>query len=71
MDAWTRLYVWFDDESNRTLLMFALAFGLGLASVVMFFLGDDGSPSRLQLVLVIASMVVIFAMMLRSAAFDA
>lgn len=63
------VYVWLDDEGHRTVLLFALAAALGLASVIYFFLAGGGSPTRLQLVLILAAGGVLFYVSLRSTAF--
>lgn len=63
------VYVWLGDEGHRTVLLFALAAALGLASIGYFFLAGEGSPTRLQLVLILAAGAVLFYISLRSTAF--
>lgn len=60
------MYVWLTDEGTRVILLFVLAAALGLASLLFFFASDSGSPSRTELVLILAAMVVVFYMSLRS-----
>jgi len=63
------MYVWLTDERNRTLLLFALAAGLGLTSLVFFFAGRSDSPTRAEFSLILAAMVVVFYMTLRTNVF--
>jgi len=60
------MYVWLTDEGNRTILLFALAAGLGLSSLLFFIAGSSGSPTRTEFVLLVAAMVVVFYMSLRT-----
>lgn len=60
------MYVWLTDEGNRTLLLFLLAAGLGLSSLLLFFAGTTDSPTRNEFVLLVAAMVVVFYMSLRT-----
>lgn len=60
------VYVWLTDETNRPILLFALAAGLGLASLTFFFAGNSGSPTRTEFVLLVAAMGVVFYMTLRT-----
>lgn len=60
------MYVWLSDEGNRIILLFVLASGLGLVSLLFFFATDAGSPTRLQFGLIVAAMVVVFYLSLRS-----
>jgi hypothetical protein len=68
-DPMQTVYVWLDDEGHRTVLLFALAAALGLASVIYFVVTGEGSPTRLQLVLILAAGAVLFYVSLRSTAF--
>ncbi|WP_128478052.1 hypothetical protein [Halorussus pelagicus] len=63
------VYVWLTDERNRTMLLFALAAGLGLTSLAFFFLGSSNSPTRTEFSLLVAAMVVVFYMTLRTNVF--
>lgn len=60
------ILVWLTDEGAKTLLLFALAVGLGLASLAFFFDGTSGSPTRTEFSLLVAAMVVVFYMTLRT-----
>ncbi|WP_276300712.1 hypothetical protein [Halorussus lipolyticus] len=60
------MYVWLTDEGNRTILLFALASGLGLSSLLFFITGASDSPTRTQFVLLVSAMVVVFYMSLRT-----
>lgn len=68
-DPMEAVYVWLDDEGHRTVLLFATAALLGLASVVFFFVTDASSPTRLQLALIFAAASVLFYVSLRSTAY--
>lgn len=57
------------DEGNRTILLFVLAMGLGLASLGLFFVGSSNSPTRTEFGLVTAAMVVVFDTPLRTDAY--
>ncbi|UPV73586.1 hypothetical protein M0R89_13685 [Halorussus limi] len=60
------VYIWLTDERNRTMLLFALAAGLGLTSLLFFFAGSSNSPSRAEFALIVAAMVVVFYTTLRT-----
>ena len=60
------MYVWLTDEANRTLFLFALASGLGVVSLLLFFASDAGSPTRTEFALLVAAMAVVFYMTLRT-----
>lgn len=60
------MFVWLADEGNRTILLFVLAMGLGLASLGLFFVGSSNSPTRTEFGLITAAMVVVFYMLLRT-----
>lgn len=61
-------YHWLADEGNQTVLLFGLAVALGVTSLVFFFVGDGSSPSRLEFVLIVAAVAVVFYISLRSGA---
>lgn len=63
------MYIWLTEDGTQTILLFVLASGLGLASILFFFAGSANSPSRLQFVLILAAMVVVFYMSLRSTSY--
>lgn len=63
------VYGWLTDETNRPILLFALAAGLGLTSLLFFFAGNSGSPSKTEFLLLVAAMVVVFYMTLRTNVF--
>ncbi|MFC7080633.1 hypothetical protein [Halorussus caseinilyticus] len=63
------VYVWLTDEGNRVLLLFALASGLGLASLFSFFTASSDAPTRPQFALLVAAMIVVFYMTLRTNAY--
>lgn len=60
------VYVWLTDETNRPILLFTLAAGLGLSSLALFFAGSSGSPNRTEFALLVAAMAVVFYMTLRT-----
>jgi len=68
-DPMQTVYVWLDDEGHRTVLLFVLASALGLLSILYFFIAGEGSPTRLQLVLILAAGTVLFYISLRSTSF--
>jgi hypothetical protein len=65
-DLRTKLLGVLVDGTNRILGLFVLATLLGVASLVLFFVRDSGSPTRLQFVLLAGAIVVIFYMTFES-----
>jgi hypothetical protein len=63
------MFIWLTDEGNRTILLFVLAVGLGLASISLFFARSSSSPTRTEFGLLTAAMVVVFYMLLRTNTF--
>ncbi|WP_440008757.1 hypothetical protein [Halomicrococcus sp. SG-WS-1] len=64
-----RLYEWLADESTRTVILFVVAVLFGGGSLAMFLQGGTGSPTRLEFVLLVAAMFVVFYATLRSSSF--
>jgi len=69
-DLSTRLKRALRDDVTQLLLLYGLASLLGFLSVLTYFLSPGGEPTRVQLSLLVGSMVIIFYLLLRSSTYD-
>lgn len=65
-DHRSRLFEWFVNDANRTLLMVATATLLGVGSLVSFFASPGDTPTRFHLGLLVCAMAILFYLALRS-----
>lgn len=65
----SRLFEFLLDDVNRMLVMLAVATGLGVGSVLLFFYTPERSPTRTQLLLLVSGSALLFYLALRSSTF--
>jgi len=68
-DLGDRLFYWVSDEANFSLLLFLVVALLGGASLVLFVVSSQRSATRLEFLLLVSAMVVMFYMTLRNTTF--
>ncbi len=68
-DLGDRVFYWVSDESNISILLFLAVAVLGGSSLVLFMISDGESITRLEFLLLISAMVVMFYMTLRNSTF--
>lgn len=68
-DLGNRVFYWLTDETNVTVLMFTAATLLGVASLLLFFLSGQGSATQTEFVLLVAAMILVFFVTIRSSTF--
>lgn len=54
------------DDVNRMLVLLAIATGLGVGSVILFFYSPESSPTRVHLLLLVSAAAILFYLTLRS-----
>lgn len=68
-DLGNRLFYWVSDEANLSLLLFLVVALLGGASLVLFVVSRQRSATRLEFVLLVSAMIVMFYMTIRNSTF--
>ncbi len=68
-DLGDQVLYWLTDDANQSILLFVLAFALGLSSLLLFFASGKRSATRLEFGLLVAAMGVLFYMTLRNSSF--
>jgi uncharacterized membrane protein len=68
-DLEDRLFYWMSDEATVSLLLFIVVALLGGASLVLFLVSSQRSATRLEFVLLVSALVVMFYMTLRNSTF--
>lgn len=69
-DLSLRAYRWLTDDANTVILLYLTAAALGLGSIVSYMLGSEGPVSDAQLLMVVASAVIMLYIALTSAGHD-
>ncbi|WP_458206358.1 hypothetical protein [Haladaptatus sp. NG-SE-30] len=68
-DLGNRVFYWLTNETNLSILLFVVATALGVSSLVLFFLSNEQSATRMEFGLLVAAMAVLFYMTLRNNTF--
>lgn len=68
-DLGIRLFYWVSDERNLSILLFLLVAILGGSSLVLFVVSSEQSVTRLEFLLLVSAMAVMFYTTIRNTTF--
>lgn len=68
-DLGIRLFYWMSDERNLSILLFLLVAILGGSSLVLFVVSSEQSVTRLEFLLLVSAMAVMFYTTIRNTTF--